>query len=60
LARKVTRRGTRSGRNTESEKERWLDAKMAAPSSGMFSSPSTHGRKSSLRIGPSTIVFRTQ
>ena len=44
----------------ESENERWLLAKMAAPVSGMFSSPSTHGRKSSRRIGPRTTVFSTQ
>jgi len=51
---------TTSGRKIESENERWLLAKMAAPSVGMFSSPSTHGRKRSLRIGPRTRVFSTQ
>ncbi len=37
LARKVIRRGTTRGRKTESEKDRWLLAKMAPPVSGMCS-----------------------
>jgi hypothetical protein len=60
LARKVIRRGTHSGRKIESEKERWLLAKIAAPVSGMFSDPSTHGRNSRRRIGPRMTVFSTQ
>jgi hypothetical protein len=37
----VIRRGTSSGKKNESEKDRWLLAKMTAPSSGTFSSPIT-------------------
>jgi hypothetical protein len=41
LARNVIRRGTISGRKIESRKERWLLARIAGPSSGMCSMPST-------------------
>jgi len=45
LAKKITWRGTTSGMKIESANDRWLLATMTGPSSGMFSSPSTHGRK---------------
>ena len=54
------RRGTVSGRKIESENDRWLLAKIAAPVSGMCSEPSTQGRKSRRRIGPRMTVFSTQ
>ena len=41
LARKVTRRLTITGMKKESQKDRWLLARIAPPCSGMFSSPST-------------------
>ena len=48
LAMKVTLRSSIAGRKKESEKDRWLLARIAGPSLGMFSMPSTHGRKASL------------
>ena len=52
LATNVTRRGITSGMNSQSEYERWLLARIAAPSSGTFSVPSAYGRKISLSNGP--------
>lgn len=60
FAGKVIRRGHITGRKNESENDRWLLAKIAGPVAGKFSSPSTHGRKISLRIGPMTIFLRNQ
>jgi hypothetical protein len=51
FARKVTFRGTTSGMNIESLKERWLEAIITGPLCGTFRSPVTLGRKSSVRIG---------
>ncbi len=56
LAMKVTRRFIRAGRKKESENERWLLARIAGPVLGMFSIPSTHGRKKIFSIG-ATINF---
>ncbi len=56
FAMKVTRRFISAGRKKESEKERWLLAMIAAPSSGMFSAPSIHGRKK-IRSSGATIIF---
>ncbi|SCE13982.1 hypothetical protein GA0115246_111337 [Streptomyces sp. SolWspMP-sol7th] len=52
FAMKVTRRSRTAGRKKESEKERWLLARIAGPSSGMFSMPSTHGRNATLSEAP--------
>ncbi len=52
LAMNVTLRSSTAGRKNESEKERWLLARIAGPRSGMFSRPSTHGRKASFRDPP--------
>ena len=41
LATNVTRRDSTRGRKIESQNERWLPARMAGPSSGTFSRPST-------------------
>ena len=60
LAGKVIRLDMTMGRKIESEKDRWLLARIAAPRSGICSAPSTHGRNNSLRIGPSTTVLRNQ
>ena len=60
LARNTTGRGTMSGMKMESEKERWLDARIAAPWAGTLSSPLTHGRNSVFRTGPRTNVFMNQ
>ena len=60
LARKVTRRGTTTGMKNESQNDRWLLARIAAPSAGMFSRPSTHGRQTSLSNGPRTMSLRNQ
>lgn len=59
FARKVMRRLMMAGIRKWSEKERWLPATIAAPSSGMFSRPSIRGRNSSRSTGPSTTCFRT-
>ena len=51
FAKKVTLRGTTSGINIESLKERWLEAMMTAPLLGTFRSPLTLGRKAPTRNG---------
>jgi hypothetical protein len=56
LAMNVTRRFIMAGRKNESENERWLLAMIAGPSSGMFSRPSTLGRKR-IRSKGATINF---
>ena len=60
LARKVTRRRTRSGMKIESENDRWLLAMIAAPLAGTCSSPSTYGRKISRSQGPRSAYFNSQ
>ncbi len=60
LATKVTRRGSVSGMNIQSEYDRWLLARIAGPSSGTFSAPSTTGRKMRRRNGPMAIHLRNQ
>lgn len=52
LAMKVTLRSRTAGRKKESENERWLLARMAGPSAGMFSRPSTQGLKATLSDPP--------
>ncbi|CAB4763731.1 unannotated protein [freshwater metagenome] len=47
-------------RKNESENERWLLATMAGPFSGTFSTPSSHGRKSTRSHGPMRMYFRIQ
>ncbi len=60
LAGNVMRRGTTSGRKIESEKDRWLLAKIAAPLVGMCSAPSTLGRQSTRTMGPTRIILSNQ
>ena len=60
LARKVTLRGTISGRKKESQKDRWLLARIAAPCFGTFSRPSVHGRQKVRRTGPISTNFAIQ
>jgi hypothetical protein len=57
LARKTTGLLSISGRKIESEKDKWLLARMAAPSEGIFSEPRTQGLNMILRRGPRTIFF---
>jgi hypothetical protein len=57
LARNTTGRRSINGRKIESEKERWLEAKIAAPSVGILSAPLTQGLKSTFRIGPRTMFL---
>jgi hypothetical protein len=57
FARKTTGLLSISGRNIESENDRWLLARMAAPSEGIFSEPLTQGRNNTLRIGPRNMFF---
>jgi hypothetical protein len=52
FAMKVTLRSRTAGRKKESENERWLLARIAGPSAGMFSRPSTQGRKASFSDPP--------
>ena len=60
FARNATGRGTMTGMKMESEKERWFEARIAAPSAGTLSRPLTQGRNSSLSTGPRTNVFMNQ
>ena len=53
---KVTLRSRTAGRKNESEKERWLLARIAGPSAGMFSRPSTQGLKVTFS-GPPMATF---
>ena len=55
LAAKVTGRVSISGRKTESITDRWLEARMAPPVSGMFSPPTTWGCHRPRRNGPAMI-----
>jgi hypothetical protein len=57
LARKTTGLGHCSGKKIESEKERWLLARIAAPEVGTFSTPRVQGLKIKRRRGPSTNVL---
>ena len=60
LARKVTRRRSISGMNTQSDAERWLLASTAAPVRGTFSAPVTCGRNTRRTIGPMATNLRNQ
>ncbi len=60
LATKVTRRESVSGMNSQSAYERWLLARMAGPSSGTWSPPSTWGRKTIRSSGPMATHLRNQ
>ena len=53
-------RSTMSGRKTESENDRWLLARIAGPSSGMFSMPCTQGRNRSRSHQPRNTYFISQ
>jgi hypothetical protein len=58
LARKTTGLGHCSGKKMESEKERWLLARIAGPEVGTFSTPRVQGLKIKRSRGPRTNVFR--
>jgi hypothetical protein len=58
LARKTTGLGHCSGKNIESEKDRWLLARMAAPEVGTFSTPRVQGLNKKRRSGPKMNVFK--
>ena len=60
LARKVTLRLTTSGKKNESQNDRWLLARIAGRSSGMFSSPRPTGRHNARRNGPMKRNFASQ
>ena len=60
LARKVTLRGASNGRKKESQKDRWLLARIAGRSSGMFSRPSIQGRQIRRSSGPSMMNLASQ
>ena len=60
LARKVTRRRSDSGMNTQSAADRWLLAMIAAPLAGTWPIPSTRGRNTSLATGPTATYLRNQ
>src|SRR5581483_10201155 len=59
LATNVIRRRRTSGKNTESQNDTWLLARIAGPAVGTNSAPSTRTRKKKRRIGV-RIVFITQ
>jgi hypothetical protein len=50
----------RIGRKTESENDRWLLARIAAPSAGMLRRPTIHGRKIAFTIGPMMMYLKIQ
>jgi hypothetical protein len=54
LAGNTTGRGITSGRYIESMNDRWLEARIAGPLAGTYSSPVTLGRPSMYRAGPMT------
>ncbi len=60
LATKVTRRLSVSGMKSQSAYERWLLARIAAPSSGTWSTPNAFGRKTTRSRGPSATDLRNQ
>ncbi len=60
LATKVTFRATINGVKIESEKERWLLARITGPVAGTLRRPSTCGRKISLSSGPRMTYFSSQ
>src|SRR5580693_3639855 len=53
-------RSSTTGRNTESMNDRWLPAKITPPVFGMFSLPTTHGRKTVNINGPTNRFFNSQ
>jgi hypothetical protein len=60
LATNVTRRFTTSGTKIESEKDRWLHARITGPDAGTLARPSTWGRNSALSTGPKTTYLSSQ
>jgi hypothetical protein len=58
LARKTTGLGHCSGKNMESENERWLLARIAAPVVGTFSTPRVQGLNIKRSKGPRMNVFK--
>ncbi len=60
FATNVTRRDSVSGMNSQSAYERWLLARMTAPSSGTFSPPSVCGRKMRRSSGPTNTHLSNQ
>lgn len=60
FARKWTWRSSMAGMNTESDTERWLLARIAAPSAGTLPSPLTKGRKSRRVAGATAKVLADQ
>jgi len=57
LARKTTGLGHCSGKKMESENDRWLLARIAAPEVGTFSTPRVQGLKIKRSRGPRRNVF---
>jgi hypothetical protein len=51
FAKKVTFRGTTSGMNMESLKDKWLEAMITGPEPGTWRRPFTFGRKSTIKNG---------
>src|SRR3954470_23073545 len=60
FATNVTLRRTIRGVKIESEKERWLQARITGPDSGTLSRPRTSGRKTSRSRGPRITYFSSQ
>ena len=60
FATKRTIRGRPSGMNSQSAYDRWLPARIAGPSAGTFSAPSTRGRKTSFSHGPMATHLSTE
>jgi hypothetical protein len=60
FATNVTLRSTISGVKIESEKERWLQARMTGPVGGTLRRPSTTGRNRPFSNGPRTTYLSSQ
>src|SRR5580698_5221813 len=56
FAAKVSGRSSISGRKIESTMDRWLEARMAPPSGGMYSRPVIRGRQRRRKSGPATTL----
>src|SRR5699024_11453632 len=60
LAMNLICRGHLSGKKKESITDWWLEATIAGPDAGIFSTPSIHGRFQSCNAGPKSMCLKAQ